>query len=171
MDHYGLVWGGLPPEPSLYYHPNNVIIPLDFTQLFCPCFTLVAGPPSGFTTDIVGCWGGALSRACNLTVYTVSLVHRVNPLLPAMEDPGSISRGELLWNQDSSVSIVSLQIITLLPLLFNRDSSLNASSLLLFKITLSTSGNHRLWRHSAKNSVGSPLSADEIEWVDFIEGQ
>jgi hypothetical protein len=32
--------------------------PLDLTQLFCPSFTLAAGPPSGFTYIIVGCWGG-----------------------------------------------------------------------------------------------------------------
>jgi hypothetical protein len=38
---------------------DNVIIPLDLTQLFCPGFTLTAGPPSGFTTDIVSCWGGS----------------------------------------------------------------------------------------------------------------
>ncbi len=59
-DHYGLVWGGLPPEPSLGPRTDNVIIPLDLTQLFCPGFTLAAGPPSSFTTDIVGCWGGRL---------------------------------------------------------------------------------------------------------------
>jgi hypothetical protein len=38
-------------------------------QHFCPGFTLTAGPPSGFTTDIVGCWGGALVRAWNLTAF------------------------------------------------------------------------------------------------------
>jgi hypothetical protein len=58
---------------------DNVIIPLDLTQLFCPGFSLAAGPPSGFTTDIVGCWGGALWRACNLTPFihssTVPVVH------------------------------------------------------------------------------------------------
>ncbi len=35
-DHCGLVWGGIRPEPSLGRHANNVIIPLDLTQLFCP---------------------------------------------------------------------------------------------------------------------------------------
>jgi hypothetical protein len=38
---------------------RNVIIPLDLTQLSCPGFTLAAGPPSGFTTNIVSCWGGS----------------------------------------------------------------------------------------------------------------
>jgi hypothetical protein len=56
----GLVWGGLRPKPSLGPRADNVIIPLDLTQLFCPGFMLAAGPPSGFTTDRVGCWGGAL---------------------------------------------------------------------------------------------------------------
>ncbi len=69
IDHCGLVWGGLCPEPSLGPCANNVIIPLDHTQLFCPGFMLAACPPSGFTTDIVGCWGGALWRACNLTAF------------------------------------------------------------------------------------------------------
>jgi hypothetical protein len=49
IDHCGLVWAGLRPEPSL----DNVIIPLDLTQLFCPGFTFAAGPPSGFTTTAV----------------------------------------------------------------------------------------------------------------------
>ncbi len=70
IDHCGLVWGGLCPEPSLGRWADNVIIPLDLTQLLCPSFLLAAGPPSGFTTDIVGCWGGALWRACNLTELT-----------------------------------------------------------------------------------------------------
>jgi hypothetical protein len=36
IDHHGLVWGGLCPKPSLGPRANNVIIPLDLTQLFCP---------------------------------------------------------------------------------------------------------------------------------------
>ncbi len=67
--HCGLVWDRLCPEPSLAGHANNVIIPLDLIQLFCPGFTLAAGPPSGFTTDRVGCWEGALWRACNLNAF------------------------------------------------------------------------------------------------------
>jgi hypothetical protein len=39
------------PELSLGPRADNVIIPLDPTQLFCPSFTLAAGPPSGFTSD------------------------------------------------------------------------------------------------------------------------
>jgi hypothetical protein len=34
-----------------------VIIQIDLAQLFYPGFTLAAGPPSGFTTDGIGCWG------------------------------------------------------------------------------------------------------------------
>ncbi len=71
-DHCGLVWGRLRPEPSLGRRADNVIITLDLTQLSCPSFSPAAGPPSGFTTDIVGCWGGALWRACNLTAFTLS---------------------------------------------------------------------------------------------------
>jgi hypothetical protein len=75
-------------------HADNVLIPPDLTQLFCPGFTLAAGPPSGFTTDIVGCWGGALWRACNLTAFTHSSPGPVvQRLLRFMRDRGSILRG------------------------------------------------------------------------------
>ncbi len=59
IDHFcGLVWGGLRPEPSLGPRADNVIIPLDLTQLSCPSIMLAAGLPIGFTTDGVSCWGG-----------------------------------------------------------------------------------------------------------------
>jgi hypothetical protein len=70
IDPCGLIWGGPRPEPSLGPRANNVIIPLDLTQLSCPGFMLAAGLPSGFTTNRVGCWGGALWRACNLTSFS-----------------------------------------------------------------------------------------------------
>ncbi len=73
----------------LGHHADNVIIPLDLTQLFCPDFTLAVGPPSGFTTDIVNCWGGALYRACNLTAFTHSLTGPVcQPSASRHEGPG-----------------------------------------------------------------------------------
>jgi hypothetical protein len=92
--HCGLVWGGLRPEPSLGRRAYNVIIPLDLTQLFCPGFTLAVGLPSGLTTDIVGCWGGALWRACNLT----ALIHSsTDPVVPPVtshhEGPGFNPQG------------------------------------------------------------------------------
>ncbi len=96
IDHCCLIWGGLHLEPSLGRHADNVIIPLDLTQLSCPGFMLVAGPPSGFTNDIVGCWGEPCGEpVISLHSYTVSLVQWVNPLLPIMRDPGSIPRGYL----------------------------------------------------------------------------
>jgi hypothetical protein len=104
---------GLHPEPSLGRRADNVIIPLDLTQLFCPGFTLAAaGPPSSFTTDIVGYWGGGPcgEPAISLHSNTVSLVQGVKPLLPVMRDPGSIPRGVLMWVRDSYVSVVSLHI-------------------------------------------------------------
>jgi hypothetical protein len=40
---------------------------------------LTAGPPSGFTTDVVSCWGGgALWRACNLTALIPCLTGPVD---------------------------------------------------------------------------------------------
>jgi hypothetical protein len=93
IDHSGLtVWGGLRPEESLGRRADNVMIPLDLTQHFCPGFTLAAGPPSGFPSNKVGCWGGALWRACNLTAFIHSSTGP--PIsLPVMRDPGSILRG------------------------------------------------------------------------------
>jgi hypothetical protein len=88
IDHCGLIWGGLHPVPSLGRHANNVTIPLDLTQLFCPGFTLAADTPPGFTTDMVGYWGGALWRACNLTAFTHSSTGKVvHPFASHHEGP------------------------------------------------------------------------------------
>jgi hypothetical protein len=94
IDHCGLVWGGPCPEPSVGPRVGNVIIPLDLTQLSCPGFTLAAGLPSGFTTDGVGCWGGALWRACNLSSFSPCLTGPVDYLFasrhkgPGFKSPG-----------------------------------------------------------------------------------
>jgi hypothetical protein len=76
---------------------DNVIITLYLTQLFYPGFTLTAGPPSGFTTDIVVCWGEPCGApAISLHSYTVPLVQWSTRLLPAMRHPGSIPREVLM---------------------------------------------------------------------------
>jgi hypothetical protein len=106
----GLVWGGLRPEPSLGPRADNVIIPLDLTQLFFPSFTLAAGPPSGFTTNGVGCWGEPCGEpAISLHSHHVSLVQSTTGLLPVTRDLGSKPLGGFMWNRDSLVSDVSLQ--------------------------------------------------------------
>jgi hypothetical protein len=64
-------------KPSQGHRANNV----DLTQLFCTGFMLTAGPPSGFTTAIVGCWGGALRRSCSITASTHSLTGPVGQTL------------------------------------------------------------------------------------------
>ncbi len=71
---------GLRPQLSLGPRADNVTVPLDLTQPFFPSFTLAAGLPSGFTTDGVGCWGGALWRACNLTWFLPCLTGPVDYL-------------------------------------------------------------------------------------------
>jgi hypothetical protein len=97
IDNCGPVKGGLCPEPSLGRCADNVIIPLDLTQLFCLGFTVTAGPPSGFTTDIVGCWGGALWAACNLTAFIHSLTGPVGqPFVSCHEGPRFNPRGVLM---------------------------------------------------------------------------
>jgi hypothetical protein len=88
-----LVWGGLCPEPSLSCHADNVIIPLDLTQLSYPGFPLAAGPPSGFTTDIVSCWGGALA-SLHLTAFIHSSTGPVvQPFASRHEEPGFNPQG------------------------------------------------------------------------------
>jgi hypothetical protein len=114
IDHCGLVWGGLHPKLPLGCRADNVIIPLDLTQLFCPSFTLAAGPPSSFTTDIVSCWGGPCEeRAISLHLHHVLLVQWTTRLLPVMRDPGSIPRGIFMWNRDSPVVALSCYSLNL----------------------------------------------------------
>jgi hypothetical protein len=97
IDHCGLVWGGRHPKPLLGRRGNNVIIPLDLTQLSCPGFTLAGGPPSCFTTDIVGCWRGPCGEpAISLHSNKVSLVQWVTRFLPIMRDPDPTPRGGYL---------------------------------------------------------------------------
>ncbi len=94
IDHCGLIWGRPRPEPSLGPCPDNVIIPLDLTQLSCPGFTLTAGLPFGFTTDVVGCWGEPCEEpAISLHSQHVSLVQWTTRLLPVTRDPGSNPQG------------------------------------------------------------------------------
>ncbi len=96
IDHCGLVWDRLCLEPSLPPCTDNLIIPLNLTQLSCPGFVLAADPPCGFTTDIVGCWGEPCGEpAISLHSYTVPLVQWSTCLLLIMRDMGSIPRGYL----------------------------------------------------------------------------
>ncbi len=107
IDHFcGLIWGGRRPKPSLGSCADN----LDLTQLFCSCFTLAVGLPSGFTTteSAAGgepCWEPAIS----LHSHHVSLVQWTTCLLPVTRTQVQIPRGVLMWNRDSPVSDVSLQ--------------------------------------------------------------
>ncbi len=95
IDHFcGLVWGRLCPEPSLGPRDDNVIIPLDLTQLFCPGFTLAAGLPSSFTTDGVDAGGEPCREsAISLHSHHVSLVQWTTHLLLVTRDPGSNPQG------------------------------------------------------------------------------
>ncbi len=86
IDHCGLVWGGPCPEPSLGPRADNVIIPLDLTQLSYLGFTLAVGLPSGF-----GCWGREPcgEPAISLHSHHVSLLQWTTRLLPVTRDLGS----------------------------------------------------------------------------------
>ncbi len=83
-------WGRLHPKPSLGPCANNVIIPLDLTQLSCPGFTLAAGLPTGFTTTESAAGGEPCEEpAISFHSHHVSLVQWTNPLLPVTRDLGS----------------------------------------------------------------------------------
>ncbi len=71
-----------------------------WSQLSCPDFTLAPGPPSSFTTEIVGCWGEALWRACIPTAFLHSLTGPVGQPFASHHEgqPCSIPRGVLMWN-------------------------------------------------------------------------
>ncbi len=57
---------------------------------------LTAGPPTSFTTDIVGFWWGALWRACNLTAFTPCLTGLVDyPFAYRHEEPRFNPQGVL----------------------------------------------------------------------------
>ncbi len=91
IDHHcGLVWGGPCPEPSLGPRANNVIIPLNLTQLSCPGFTLTAGLHSVFTTMESAAGGEpCVELAISLHSHHVSLVQWTTRLLPVTRDLGS----------------------------------------------------------------------------------
>ncbi len=120
IDHCGLVWGGLCPELSLSCRADNVIIPLDLTQLSCLGFMLSAGPPSGFTTDIVGCWVGSPVESLQSHCIHTHSGPLGQPFVSPREGPGFNPQGVLMWNWDSPVSSVSLQYINFIFLLLPR---------------------------------------------------
>ncbi len=135
IDHFcGLVWGGLPPEPSLGPRTDNVIIPLYITQLFCPGFRLAAVPPSSFTTDGVGYWGGGSPVKSLQSHFILTLSHWSSGLPDSFLPQGTqvqIPWGVLMWNWDSPVSVVSPQY----PLTSDEYSMLTQYGLKLRRFT------------------------------------
>ncbi len=87
---------------------------------------LAAGCPSS-------CWGGALCRACNLTVFTACLTGPVDyPFASRHEVPGFKSPGGYLCETGiSPVSVVSLQatfqLHFIVPCLFKLSMSMSIS--------------------------------------------
>ncbi len=97
IDHCGLVWGRPRPEPSLGPHTDNVINPLDLTQLSCPSFTCCRSPFRLHNQWSVLLEGGALWRACNLTSFSPCLTGPVDYLFASHhKGPGFKSPGEYL---------------------------------------------------------------------------
>ncbi len=112
IDHCGFVWGGLHPESSLGRRTDNVIIPLDLTQLFCPGFhgcCRFSFRLHNWHSRLLGV--SPVKSQESLCIHTQ--FHRSSgPLVcflswgARVQSPG----GEvLMWNWDSPVSIVSLQ--------------------------------------------------------------
>jgi hypothetical protein len=120
------------PEPSQGPRADNVIIPLDLTQLSCPGFTLATGLPSGFTTDGVGWWGEPCDApAISLHSHHVSLVQWTTRLLPITRDPGSNPLGGTYVKPGFSCwrcLALPLNILTLLHFITDTFSPLDFSS-------------------------------------------
>jgi hypothetical protein len=91
--------------PCLRQASSQTVTRPSCRQLFCPGFTLTAGPPSGFTTYKVRCWGETCGE------LAISLVQWVTCLLPVVRDLGSTPSGVHMWNWDFPVSVVSLWYI------------------------------------------------------------
>ncbi len=90
IDHCGLVWGGLRPEPSLGRRANNVINnpTLSHTALLSR-FHAHCRSSFRLHNRHSGCWGRALSRACNLTAFKHSSTSPVvHPFAYRYEGPG-----------------------------------------------------------------------------------
>ncbi len=97
IDHHGLVWGGLRPKPSLDPRADNVIIPLDLTQLSCPVsHSLQVSLPASQPRESAARgepWG---EPVISLHSHNVSLVQWTTCLLPVTRDPGSNPQGGYL---------------------------------------------------------------------------
>ncbi len=119
---------GFVPKPSLGPRADNVIIPLDLTQLSCPGFTLAAGLPSGFTTDGVSRWAWSPEESLqSQSILTMSHWSSGLPVcFPSQGTQVQISRGVLMWNWNSSVSVVSLQHFHIPPSLPYFDGSVSS---------------------------------------------
>ncbi len=112
--HCGLIWGGLHPKPSLGPRADNVIIPLDLTQLFCPGFTLAAGPPpASQPTQSAAGGGGPAESLQSHCIHTMSHWSSGLPICSIMRDPSSITGRVLMWNRDFPVGVVLLQYLLL----------------------------------------------------------
>jgi hypothetical protein len=113
IDHCGLIWGRLRPEPSQGCRVHNVIILLDLRHSSSVPVSRsleVLLPASQPTRSAAG--GGALWRASNLTAFIHSSTGpAVYPFASRHEGPRfNPQGGVLMWNRDSPVSIVLLHI-------------------------------------------------------------
>jgi hypothetical protein len=90
----GLVCGRLHPKPSLGPRADNVISPLDLTQLYCPGFTLAAGPlPTSQLTESAAGGEPCAESAISLHSHHVSLVQWTTHLHHVTRDPRSNPQG------------------------------------------------------------------------------
>ncbi len=105
-----LPWRDWSLWPHLRWASSRTVTRPSLTQLFCPSFTLTAGPPSRFTTDIVGCWGSPVKSLQSYSIHTQFHWFSGSTLcFPWWETQVQSPGGGLMWNRDSPVSVVSLQ--------------------------------------------------------------
>jgi hypothetical protein len=165
IDHWGLVRGEPRPEPSLGPRSDNVIIPLDLTQLLCPGFTLAAGPPSSFSTDGVGCWGGALWRACNLTSFSRCLTGPVDYrylFASRYKGPRFISPGGYLCE-------TGILLLAVSRFWENMERALNLKSWIYIQVNLALETRDQLLMKKPGVKISCKLTfKDTLAW-DFLE--
>jgi hypothetical protein len=105
IDNCGLVWGGLCPELSIGPRANNVIIPLDLTQLFSLQVLLWL---HNRHNRLLG--GSPVDSLQSHRIHTQS--HWSSGLTLCFQSWGAWAQspGVLTWNQDSPVSVARYNI-------------------------------------------------------------
>ncbi len=90
---------------ALGFLPGDGANEAGYLHIFCLTLNHISFHDTVLVNHLISDCG---EPAISLHSHTVPLVQWSTRLLPVMRDLGSIPRGELMWNRDSPISIVSL---------------------------------------------------------------